>query len=118
MFSQPETIRRVVFWAALLTTGVALVGMQFGCNRPSTTLSAPGFRHASRQFRPDEATPSRAADQAPGASAKQVKFVIRWIEPREVLASGKPALAAAVLGDSALKLEEPPLALASTALAK
>lgn len=117
MFSQNETIRRVVLWAALLTMGVALVGMQFGCDRPST-LSAPGFRHASRQARPDELVPSGAAAQAPEASAKQVKFEILWIEPRKVLAAGKPGKAASDLSEPASKVEDPPLALASAGLAK
>jgi len=46
--TREDVIRRIGFWAAVLT-GVVLVGSQFSCSRPETTLSAPGFRHASRR---------------------------------------------------------------------
>jgi hypothetical protein len=44
-----ETLRRAIYWVALVT-GLALVGSQFGCTRPLATLSTSGFPHASRSI--------------------------------------------------------------------
>ena len=98
MNSQNEAIRRVALWAALMTTAVALVGLQFGCDRPATTLSAPGFPHASRQNRPDEtivlaATPAGGMSSLATAPATtQAKLDIHWIEPRSPEKSSAQAL--------------------------
>jgi len=45
--SRDAVIRRAAFWAALLA-GAALVGSQFGCERPLSTPSSAGFPHAGR----------------------------------------------------------------------
>ena len=43
---------RQLFYAAALTTGIALMGMLAGCALPESTLAAPGFPHASRRTPP------------------------------------------------------------------
>ncbi len=47
MSTRDAVIRRIGFWAAVLT-GVALVGSQFACANPQSLLAAPGFPRASR----------------------------------------------------------------------
>lgn len=47
MIARNETLRRIAYAIALLT-GVALVGSQFGCSRPTTFLHSVGFPHAGR----------------------------------------------------------------------
>ena len=47
MSTRDAVIRRIGFWAAVLT-GVALVGSQFACVSPQSLLAAPGFPRASR----------------------------------------------------------------------
>jgi uncharacterized lipoprotein YajG len=48
----PTSIARQLLYAAAMTTGIALMGLLAGCNRPQSTLSAPGFPHASRRYVP------------------------------------------------------------------
>ena len=46
----PTSIARQLLYAAAMTTGIALMGMLAGCATPESTLSAPGFPHASRRY--------------------------------------------------------------------
>ena len=46
----PTSIARQILYAAAMTTGIALMGMLAGCALPESTLSAPGFPHASRRY--------------------------------------------------------------------
>lgn len=48
----PTSIARQILYAAAMTTGIALMGMLAGCALPESTLSAPGFPHASRRYVP------------------------------------------------------------------
>jgi hypothetical protein len=48
----PTSIARQILYAAAMTTGIALMGMLAGCALPESTLSAPGFPHASRHYVP------------------------------------------------------------------
>ena len=103
MNSRNEAIRRVALWGTLLTSGLALASLLFGCERPSTILSAPGFPHASRQSGPVEpaaaaTTPAWGNTSLPLlAATTQAKLDIRWIQPRNLekpslqgLPSGRP----------------------------
>jgi hypothetical protein len=86
-----------------MLTGAVLVGLQFGCDQPQTTLSAPGFPHASRQSgRPTEAAPIEAPPSGsnPGGAAQAAMVEIRWIQPRSVVkkAPGAPTLNAELIG--------------------
>ena len=69
--SRNEAIRRALFWAAMLT-GAALVGSQFGCDRPQTTSTAAGFPHASRW-------PLQPTEQAKAGATAELEPVSWWI---------------------------------------
>ena len=73
MSSRDAVIRQVAFWAALLA-GAALVGSQFGCDRPQTTPSSAGFPHAGRWPIQQEHTP-------PGALIAETDRVDWWFQP-------------------------------------
>ena len=70
--SQDAVIRRAAFWAALLA-GAALVGSQFGCDRPQSTPSSAGFPHASRR-------PLQQGDTLRGSTA-EADSLNWWIQP-------------------------------------
>jgi hypothetical protein len=48
----PASTTRQILYAAAMTTGIALMGLLAGCASPESTLSAPGFPHASRHYAP------------------------------------------------------------------
>ena len=64
MSTHTAVIRRIGFWAAVLT-GVALVGSQFACSQPQSLLAAPGFPHASRAAGSLSASAARESQPAP-----------------------------------------------------
>ncbi len=83
MSSRDAVVRRVVFWAALLA-GAALVGSQFGCDRPQSLPSSAGFPHAGRWPLQAEGRPACGA----GVEADPINW---WIQPGGSDHPGTPA---------------------------
>lgn len=73
MSSRDAVVRRVAFWAALLA-GAALVGSQFGCDRPQATPSSAGFPHAGRW-------PLQQEGPSASGTAAEVDRLNWWIPP-------------------------------------
>ena len=80
--SRDEAIRRVAFWAAMLT-GVALVSLQFGCAQPQASVSTAGFPHASRRVEP-VIEPAANPGLSTEAASKEEKASLYWTSPRPV----------------------------------
>lgn len=87
----PNSIARQILYAAAMTTGIALMGMLAGCALPESTLSAPGFPHASRRIAPTkEPTIERVSTgwsdtRLPVKKvASDVLLEAMWIKPQAV----------------------------------
>ena len=89
----PTSIARQILYAAAMTTGIALMGMLAGCALPESTLSAPGFPHASRRAMPiPEPEPATELVAASSSNtrlpvkklATEVLLEAMWIQPKAV----------------------------------
>ena len=91
--SQDAVVRRVAFWAALLA-GAALVGSQFGCDKPQVMPSSAGFPHASRW-------PSQQGD-TPRGRAAEAEALNWWVQPGDPEKQGTQVLIQNVHGKGIL----------------
>lgn len=107
-----ETLRRVVYALAMLT-GVALVGMQFGCAQPLTTLRASRFPCAGRWIEPEAKSKAEVRLILSGDAIPPTP-TIYWTTPRAAPGQNHrvallEAKAEGQISPSAFDLSHPPL---------